>query len=105
MRHLGQIDSSLPPEFHRNGTWHLDYVFPVINGRKRTIVSLLDQATRYVILEEVSHRSAIQLEKALEKVFSYVGSPDKIVSDREKSVLSGEPPQKSMCTSACCICG
>ena len=93
VKNFNQIDSTIPVENLRNGTWHLDYVFPTVQGRQRKIISLLDQATRYVMLTEVSNRNASQLEKVLKNTFAFVGSPNKIVSDREKAVLSGECAQ------------
>ena len=70
VKNFNQIDSPVPPQYHRNSTWYVDYVFPVVQGKKRKVLSILDQVTRYVILEEVRNRDARQLESAFERVFS-----------------------------------
>ena len=79
---------SLPETNEKNDRWHIDYVFPKINGKKKTCISVCDQATRFFIIEEVTGMESEKAKRIFEKIFSYLGKPKTIVRGNEKSFVS-----------------
>ena len=78
----------LPETNEKNDRWHVDYVFPKINGRKKTCISICDQATRFFCIEEVTGMESEKAKRVFEKIFGYMGKPKTIVRGNEKSFVS-----------------
>jgi len=61
----------------------LDFFFPVVNGVTKTCLMAVDRATGKMFVYEKRSKGHTGITNAMRTLFSYVGKPKRILSDRE----------------------